>query len=264
MGHYYRKDGTAAHFCGPNGSATTLREARKFGLLPSVTEILRLLHKEKLEEWKRKQTMSTVLRLPEDVRQFLIEYEDTESPTEAQDERFAELWDGIEFRSASVAREAADEGKQIHSAIEASFAKERYPAQYRPHVSAVHQVLSDNFHGVTDWAIERCFASSLGFGGCVDISSAGERIIGDHKGAAIAPDEVKRLAYDQNYQLGGYSIGLGFPAEAVGFNLFISRTHPGHVRFHQWSAAEMAKGRRVFQAALDVWKAVKDFNGEWT
>lgn len=247
MGHYYRKDGTAAHYCGPNGSATTLREARRLGLLPSVTEILNILAKPGLEKWKRDQSVLAALTLPR-----------------IDGESSASFLTRIDADASRQAQEAAEEGTAIHAAIEASFAKERYPARYNAHVSAVHQMLRDNFNGVTDWVIERRFASPMGFGGCVDIHSPGERLLGDHKGSAIAPDEKKRLAYDQNWQLGGYSIGLGFPAEATGFNLFISRTHPGHVRFHQWSVAEMAKGRRVFQAALETWKAIKDFNGEWT
>lgn len=240
MGHYYGKDGTPEHFRGPNGSATTLREARKLGLLPSCTEVLNVLAKPGLERWKIQQAVLSALTLPK-------------VAGEASDS----LLRRIDTDASKQAQEAAAEGTAIHAAIEASFAGKAVEPRFRPHVSAVHSTLRDNFGNVPDWTIEKTFGSPLGFGGCVDISSRSLRVIGDHKGVAVAPDEQKQLAYTQHYQLGGYAEGLDMPDDCRGFNLFISRTHPGHVRFFEWPAHKMQEGREVFRAALKLWQAMR-------
>jgi hypothetical protein len=263
MGHYYQPDGTAAHFMGSGGSPTTLREARKHGLVPSVTEVLGILAKRQLEEWKRKQTFLAAIRLPDEDRARLLRMservEADEAPEPSDGAWFKAVWRQVEREASRIAQDAAAEGQAIHEAIEASFASKPYPSRFRPHVSAVHQTLSDNFGGVPDWEVECSFAHSSGFGGKMDIRSRSLCVIGDHKGVAVAPDEEKKLDYDQHWQLGGYAEGIDMPESCRGFNLFISRTHPGHVRFHEWAPEKMAQGREVFRCALKTWQAIKGF-----
>lgn len=263
MGHYYRNDGTPAHFEGPAGGATTLREARKHGLVPSVTEVLAILAKPKLEEWKRKQTLLAAIWLPDEDRERLQRM-DAQVAAEAEpdpDQKawFRGLWSRVEREASRIAQEAAAEGAAIHDAIEASFERRPFVARFRPIVSAVHQILSDNFGGVPDWEVEQSFAHPAGFGGKMDIRSRSLRLIGDHKGVQVAPDEDKQLAHDQHWQLGGYAEGIDMQDDCRGFNLFISRTHPGHVRFHEWSPEKMRQGREVFMATLKTWQAIKGF-----
>ena len=264
MGHYYGKDGTPEHFRGPNGSATTLREARKLGLLPSCTEILNIIAKPQLEEWKRKQTMIATAGLSEEDRARLLAVLGKIASREASEQDVdwhKSVWKRVEREAAQKAADAAEEGKAIHAAIEASFASEDFPARFRPHVSAVHQILSDNFPGVRDWSIEHRFACADGYGGQIDIHSRTANAVGDHKGVEVAPDEKKQLAYSQHWQLGGYAHGIKMPSDCRGFNLFISRTHPGHVRFHEWTAAQMQTGRQVFLDTLRLWKSIKGYDG---
>ena len=44
--------------------ATTLRDARKLGLLPSVTNVLGVINKPELVEWKMTQAVLAALTLP--------------------------------------------------------------------------------------------------------------------------------------------------------------------------------------------------------
>lgn len=263
MAHYYKMTGEPAHFEGPAGGATTLREARKLGLVPSVTEVLGILAKRNLEEWKRKQTLLAACRLTDEERALVLRIAErvaSDEPPEATDGgAFKALWRRVEQEASRIAREAAAEGSAIHDAVEASFASGAFPERFRPHVSAVHQVLRDNFGDVPDWEIERSFAHPTGFGGRIDIRSPSLRLVGDHKGVAVAPDEDRKLDWDQHWQLGGYAEGTGMPEGSRGFNLFISRTHPGHVRFFEWSPEKMAEGREVFRCALRTWQAIKRF-----
>lgn len=264
MGHYYQADGTAAHFMGPGGSPTTLREARKFGLRPSVTEVLGILAKRNLEEWKRKQTLLAACRLPDEDREVLLgmamRVEAGEEPREGDGTWFKALWKRVEREASRIAQEAAAEGTAIHDAIEASFLSRAFPECYRLHVQGVRRMLSDNFNGVSDWVIEKSYASPLGFAGKIDLHSPSIGTVGDHKGVAVEPDEDKKLDYEQNYQLGGYAELIQLPLDTGrGFNLFISRTHPGHVRFHEWTPEKMRQGRDVFLNTLHTWQAIKGF-----
>ena len=80
----------------------------------------------------------------------------------------------------------------------------------------------------------------------------------DWKGKDGPLDDGKRLAYDQHYQLSAYQDGLRLP-RTVCANGFVSRTHPGKVHLHAWSADEINHGADVFRAALALWKAVKRY-----
>lgn len=66
--HWYTKAGEAFHEVarsdGKGMRATTLRDARKLGLVPSVTNVLRILAKPALESWKQEQALLAVLTSP--------------------------------------------------------------------------------------------------------------------------------------------------------------------------------------------------------
>lgn len=67
--HWYAKDGTAVHevpYADASKSmrATNVTDARKLGLLPSVTNILAVKAKPQLETWKLDQTIIAALSLP--------------------------------------------------------------------------------------------------------------------------------------------------------------------------------------------------------
>src|SRR5262252_4924511 len=65
--HWYRRDGEPLHsVLSSKGELrpTTLRDARKLGLLPSVTNVLGVIHKPELVEWKVTQAVLAALTLP--------------------------------------------------------------------------------------------------------------------------------------------------------------------------------------------------------
>src|SRR3974390_2135758 len=65
--HWYRRDGEPLHSV-PAASGelrpTTVRDARKLGLLPSVTNVLGVISKPELVEWKMTQAVLAALTLP--------------------------------------------------------------------------------------------------------------------------------------------------------------------------------------------------------
>jgi len=239
--HWYSSTGTPEHFRGPNGSSTTLREARKLNLYPSVTTVLDVLAKPGLEVWKRRQAVLAALTLPR-----------------MPDEPSEDLLARIDADASREAKEAAEHGSAIHQAVEAMLTGNPVPERFKPHCAGVRRMLDDNYPGVTDWVVERRFAHPAGFAGCCDLHSPSTGIVIDHKSADIREGDTKQLAYSQHTQLGAYAWGLGLPPRA-GANLFISRTEPGLVRFHEWSDAKMQEGRAIFEYALKIWQLTRGY-----
>ena len=65
--HWYRRDGEPMHsVLSAKGEPrpTTVRDARKLGLLPSVTNVLGVINKPELVEWKMTQAVLAALTLP--------------------------------------------------------------------------------------------------------------------------------------------------------------------------------------------------------
>ena len=76
-GHWYDAEGRSAHFIlGKNGNErnTTVADARKLGLLPSVTSIIGVLDKPQLTNWKIEQAIMSSLTLPKEENETLEEY----------------------------------------------------------------------------------------------------------------------------------------------------------------------------------------------
>ena len=256
MGHFYGRDGTPQYFV--NGRDSTLRDARKFGWVPSVTEILQVIAKPALTDWKVAQGIMAALTLPK---------QDGEA-----DEAYIAR---ITADSKQQAINAANEGTRIHDACEQWFRDGVLVPEYSAHVNGVAQALHAAFPDVTDWVAEQSFAHPLGFGGKVDLHSPSTGIVVDFKGKDGDFTETdkygkpKKLAWDQHYQLAAYQVGLGLTvSQPMGFqpcaNIFVSRTHPGAVKLHLWTADEVRDGWRVFEAAVQLWKRIKKYDAGWT
>jgi len=243
--HWYNREGRPAYEVqSAKGAmrATTLADARKLGLVPSVTTVLSVIAKPQLVAWQVRQGILAALTLGPRL------------DGETDDAYLGR----IKSDGEQQVQDAADEGNRIHDAIEASFLRLVYPAKYHPHVEAARAALAEAFPGVDDWIAEASFAHPSGYGGKVDLHSPSTGIVVDWKGKDGPLDDGKRLAYDQHYQLSAYQDGLLLPRNVCA-NGFVSRTHPGAVRLHVWTVQEIAQGSEVFKHALNLWKAVKRY-----
>lgn len=247
MGHFYDRTGAPQYTY--NGRDSTLREARKFGWVPSVTEILQVVAKDALTQWMVKQGIMAALT-------------GTRLADESDDAYIARIL----ADSKQQAIDAANEGTRIHDACETYVRDGHCRDEYLPHAQAARAELARIFPQVTDWTCEQSFAHPLGYGGKCDLHSKSTRIIADYKTKDGDFSDGKKLAWDQHWQLAAYQVGLGLadPGDsstfAPGAAVFISRTHPGAVASHVWSADEMYQGWRVFSAALTLWKRIKNFD----
>ena len=244
-GHWYGKDGSAQYtITGKNGKvrATTLRDAREHGLVPSVTTILRLEAAPALERWKIQQACLACLTLPR------IEGE--------SDDAFLSraLKD-----SQEQARKAAERGTYLHGLLEDSVRQgfhvpERATADDIAIIGPVLTWLRVNFNGY-HWHAERSFSHDK-FGGKLDLygdaGSGDDCAILDYKFKdGIEPG--KRLAYDNHStQMAAYAYGLARP-RARCINLFIDSRKPGVIVPVEWSQSDVDTGWQCFSHLLDLW-----------
>ena len=242
--HWYDQAGKPAYrIIGANGIErdVTLRDARKFRYVPSVTTVLGVMAKPALETWKVKQGIMAALTLSRD-------------PQESDDDYLARVM--RDSKEQAIA--AAEEGTRIHDAIECSFTGKPIPGSYRLHVDATRDRIEQMFPAIRDWIPEASFAHEAGFGGKVDLHSPSTGIVIDYKSKDGDFSDGKKLAYDQHYQLAAYQCGLALDC-APCVNLFVSRSHPGFIADHTWSVDDILEGNTVFMAALVLWQAVKKY-----
>ena len=147
-GHWYTKDGTPAYTTiGKTGErATTLRDARKLGLLPSVTTINGMLSKAGLDTWKQQQVLLAALTLPR-----------------LPDEPEADWLARVMQDSKATGREAAERGTAIHAIIQSWF-EGVYMPEKPPYINTIVDTLNNAF-GSQLWLSEKSFAHPLGYGG---------------------------------------------------------------------------------------------------
>jgi hypothetical protein len=220
---------------GTNGEVrnTTLRDARKFGYVPSVTTILKCAAQPGLIRWMQQQILHAALTLPR-----------IDGETE---EDYAER---VIEDSQEQSRKAREKGTEIHGSIELGLSGMEYPFEHERHVNAVIEALSSQ--GLSSNSrTEHSFASPMGYGGKVDFH--GSSFVCDFKTKGNWQDD-KKLAYSEHLmQLVAYARGLNIQAPRL-LNIFISTDEPGKIAVHEWSADEHERHWEMFLALLNFWK----------
>lgn len=247
--HWYRKDGGPQYTVkAKDGSdrPTTLRDARKMDLVPSVTTVLKIAAKPGLEAWKQEQMLLAALTLPR---------------LDGESEK--DLVARIVADSKETAKQAAERGTRIHEEVETHFAGKKSPRGW-----AVEEALFDHFklHPDNPWLVERSFASDLGFGGKVDLHCTANEfakygLVADIKSKDFGPNEDV-VAYDEHLmQLAAYRHGLGLP-NARCANVFVAVKNPHLVKIVEWSEEDLKKGWAMFQCLLEFWKLKNNFGDQ--
>jgi hypothetical protein len=216
---------------------TTLRDARKLNLVPSVTTVLNVAAKPALTQWLLNQVLLAALTLP---RRDL----------EPEDQYIARILDD----SKEQGRSAADAGTDIHASIQGFYeGKTLLDETHREHVTGCDVRLHEAF-GLQSWVAEKAFSHELGFGGKCDLHCVeGDGIVADIKTKEF--DDPKKVeGYDEHLmQLSAYRVGLGIP-NARCANVFVSRSVKGLVVVKEWSQEDLARGWDMFQHLLAFWQ----------
>lgn len=214
--HWYHPDGRACYQVersdGQGMRPTTLRDARKLGLLPSVTTILRILHKQGLVDWLIEQACLSVLTAPR-------------NPDEQLD-AFVYRVLHAERQQDAEAQKARDLGTDVHAALEAAVQGKQIDDDLRVYVEPVMAIIKDlgRVQGVETILVGE------GFAGKTDLILSADNLLTvvDFKTTKKLP----KASYDEHrLQLSAYAACLheSNPESIRTANIYISTTEPGKV-----------------------------------
>ena len=222
--HYYRPDGTACYEVpkadGKGMRRSTIADARKLGLLPSATTILKLLHKEALVQWLVEQSVLAAVTTPR-------------LPDEKDDAFIFRILhvEKVQDEESQIAR---DKGTQIHAAFEDYFSGREVPADLQPIVRpAIETIIAFGQR-----ASSEVIVVGEGFAGRTDLIQDCEGCwrIWDIKTTKKLPDPQKGGAYaEHKLQLSAYAKAWADKLEKAGAlnkpiivgNVYVSTTTPG-------------------------------------
>jgi len=247
LGHFYKQTGEAFHqiekIDGSGLRDVTLRDAKKYKLVPSVTNIIGILDKPGLTIWKDERLLEACAWSPFRSADY---YDDDGKKTKAY-----EYWCNARKRDAKQeGRQASDIGKMVHANLESLFKGEalQYNDYSRIAVRAYDDIRKEL--GEDNYIAEQTFAYK-GFGGTCDLSS--DKIILDFKTKNIEDLSKVKAYHEHSMQLAAYKKGLDKP-NAVCYNIFISTKVEGLYKWIKWSDAEIKKAYKMFLHLKRFWE----------
>lgn len=230
--HWYKQDGTPCYTVersdGKGFRNTTLRDAKKLGLLPSVTTILSVAAKPGLQNWLQQQAILAALTLPRN---------------EGESEK--DYLDRVLTDSKAQGRDAADRGTQIHGILEAFFSQVLLPET--PHYCHNAENALKAAFGNRKWICEQSGSHELGFAGKVDLHAVGDKdikpVVLDFKTKEVALDKV--VPYEDHImQIAAYRELLGL-SEARCAIMFINGL-TNEIKLCEIEEEELQKGLKCF------------------
>jgi len=264
-GHWYSSDGKACHTqpCKSKTAKnptrpTTIADARKLGLLPSVSGITGMMANPALDRYKQ-------MRVAEEA------YDRPAVGEETKDEYVSYLLD----KAQEQTRDAADLGTEIHAILE-DWGK-GVPIDMRRTLTfpscglivPVGDVIGPVAKQISDLGItpvgHECVVVNArhGYAGTTDMPFTKGLTHGilDFKSAKTTPGEpiaprmtyaMQIAAYIAAYWGGDSLQPIG--GNALGYNLYISTTEPGRVELATYTAEQLRQEWEAFQACLTLWR----------
>ncbi len=259
-GHWYALDGSPVYElpCTSKDAMrpTTIKDARKLELVPSVTLVLNAIAKPGLEAWKARQLLEASLTLPRNKGESLDDYA----------KRVVE-----DAKAQGIA--AAERGTELHAAIENYIQNGPGISGWEAHILKLIETLDQHGIDLRRGLPEHSFATSINgmwFGGKVDYHAKdGQPCLIDFKSKDKIPEDGKRLAWDEHViQLGAYGFGLFQVVTSGdrpwkwqpfrGLNVFVG-VSDCEVRVVEHTPADLERGFELFQCVLEYWCRSKKF-----
>jgi hypothetical protein len=251
--HWYHPDGTPIHEVeradGKGTRPTSLRDARKLGLYPSVTNILGVLAKPGLDAWKQEQAILAALTLPR-----------------RNNEPLDDFARRVVADMTQQVRDAADLGSAIHAAVENYAQSGELPAN--PDVLRLFAPVRVWF----DTEVEKVHAVEAavshpgwGYAGRVDmvatLRSTGRPAVIDFKTqkTRTAKDGTSQPVFYETWplQLEAYRRALASRSRDLDradiASVVIGSTEPVPVAVKFWDPLEATARFRAFLAARQLW-----------
>lgn len=243
--HWYFPDGKSCHTVTAKTSglprATTVTDARKLGLYPSVTNILGMKSKPALDVWKLDMAINAALDTPQ------IPGESRES-----------FMSRIAVESERISTEAAEWGTLIHEQLEQYVTGgafmgtgeilayvEDYPRWHRENVEELYDA-------------ERSVVGA-GYAGRLDIFAKVGNLptIIDFKSQKIK-GKAKGVFYNEwAMQLAAYGEAMNLPQRPRLISIIIPSDIPGPVQVHEWDNYDEALA--AFNACKELWSFEKGY-----
>lgn len=282
MSHWYDSQGNPKYTIkGANGKirSTTLRDARKLNLVPSVTTIMSVEDKPGLLIWKQQQLLKACMLYPYDEEMYEEDFWKRKVITESE----------------MIGKNAAERGTEIHNALEHYYLTGEVNEKESKFILPVIDYMNTRFPNV-DWIPEASFTSPLGFGGKVDMHSKGKFHYEEKEVEIESPDHIdengnqvygkiakvvrkvkvwdqrpivldyktkdtddrkKMIAYDQHHmQTAAYANGFEIE-EAERYNLFISTHIPG--MFELTESTDFEREFAMFNNLLQFWQLKNNY-----
>lgn len=239
--HWYYPDGRPAYEV-PNADGSKMinpdiRHARKLGLLPSVTTVMRVVAAPGLERWKREQFALAALTL-------------TRLPNEP-DEHFLKR---VEDDSRAWTIKRADEGTRLHAAIEQSFQGSPYEFEFSEHVALVRQKIEQ-----LPLAFVGDFKTKDTLNGKTERDLFYDEHVMQLAAYARALDGVRQdgLTFEQIVVGNGYAGRCDVHQRGCAIAPLVSimvGIRPAAVMVKIWEPAEAERGWQMFHHALQLWQ----------
>ena len=252
-GHWYTPEGRAAHSqIGKNGLErnTSLRDARKLKLIPSVTTILQVFAKPGLERWKQNEMAKVAFDLPridgEDADQFALR---------------------CRLKQEEPVEKAADFGTELHDAIEKYFDGDPVPAHLLGYVTPAFDWKQNKMLKFIERE-KKLVNLDHGFAGTVDIicfGPDGQKGCVDWK-TRKTYEGKKVTSYDfQVHQIAAYAGSYWgedalLAGEVFGANCYISSTEEGRFVVCSYSPDELIEAWKTFVSACEIWRSIKNYD----
>jgi len=244
-GHYYTQDGQSAHvIIGKNGNErnTTVADARKLGLLPSVTSVLGIMDKPQLTSWRISVAIESALTLPK-----------------RDDESLDEYARRVVEDSKEQTRKAAEHGTRMHEQAEnilmgRAVSKDE---DLQPYIKTFKKWADANIEK-TYWC-EKALVGAGYAGRCdayVRMRGIGDAII-DLKNRKVSP-RYSPFYNTDTAQIYAYIAACENP-KAAGVSVVLASNDPELIKHKVWDKEELHEAGIAFQAMLKVWAWAKQY-----
>jgi len=219
---------------------TTLADARKLLLVPSVTGIIKMAAAPGLEVWKQQQMMLSALTLPRE-----------------PDEKESDWLKRVIEDSKETARKAAKLGTYIHGSLEKAVTGQPVPLEHEKHVVGALDALEKEF-GHVQWEAEKSFAHPMGYGGKVDLAWRDLQLVVDFKTKEFDNPDILKTWDEHAMQLAAYAQGLQFGKHTAAI-CYVSTTVPGLAKVLVIPPDDLARGWEMFMHLLAYWKVKNNY-----
>lgn len=252
--HWYTSDGRPWHTMPQTGDdgcrPTTLRDARKMGLFPSVTGILSVIDKPNLGTWKMRQVAMRSHGVTRGLRENELAWADRM----------------IEAAMAQV-RQAAAMGSRIHRALDMAVSGQYCDPNLWVFVRPVLEWLAAT--GITIVGTEQVVVNRVeGYGGSTDLQfvwghNNRRRGCIDYKTRKTIPGQPIKPYETEAMQLIAYCKAEWPETPAEEFlcaNAIISTTEPGRMEVVKHDPIKLPAAWDAFRGAAAVWRYLKGYD----